>query len=81
MDGGTALMCSSIPEVVGSGIEIKMFSDLRKNGCSVRPTGVSVPAFAMKVVQSEKDLFCDALRNGQGHFIPSRWRGPRDGLP
>jgi hypothetical protein len=37
-----------------------------KNGHGVRPTSVNIPALAMKVVQSEKDLFCYALRNGQG---------------
>ena len=81
MDGGSALMYSSIREAVGSGIDKRMFSDLRsshmtismdKDECRVRPTGVNIPAFAMKVVQSEKDLFCDALRNGQGEPILPR---------
>ena len=40
-----------------------------KNWRRVRPTGVDIPAFAMKVVQSEKNLFCDALRNGQGEPV------------
>ena len=35
-----------------------------KNWCGARPTGVNIAAFAMKVVQSEKHLFCYALRNG-----------------
>ena len=74
-------MYSLIREALGSGIERRMFSGLRsshmiismdKNGCRVRSTSVNIPAFAMKVVKSEKDLFCDALRNGQGEPILPR---------
>ena len=81
MAGGFALMYSLIREALGSGIERRMFSGLRsshmiismdKNGCRVRPTSVNIPAFAMKVVQSEKNLFCDAFRNGQGEPILPR---------
>ena len=43
-----------------------------KNWRRVRPTGVNIPAFTMKVVQSEKDLFCDPLRNGQGEPVLAR---------
>ena len=50
-----------------------MIVGMDKNGCRIRPTGVNIPAFAMKVVQSKKDLFCYALHNGQGEpVLPMR---------
>ena len=49
-----------------------MIFSMDKNGWRVRPTGVNIPAFAMKVVQSEKDLFRYALRNGQGEPVLPR---------
>lgn len=45
----------------------------QKNGRGIRPTSVDIPAFTMKVVQSEEDLFNDALRNGHGEpVLPMR---------
>ncbi len=50
-----------------------MIVGMDKSGCRVRPTGVNIPAFAMKVIQSEKDLFSYALRNGEGEpLLPMR---------
>jgi hypothetical protein len=57
MDGGSALMYSSIREAVGSGIDKRMFSDLRSSHM---------------IISMDKDLFCDALRNGQGEPILPR---------
>lgn len=37
---------------------------------------MDIPAFTMKVVQSEEDLFYYALRNGHGEPILPRWSKP-----
>ena len=40
-----------------------------KNGRRARPASVNIPAFTMKVVESEKNLFCYALCNRKGEPV------------
>ena len=49
-----------------------MIVSMDKNGHRIRPTCVNIPAFAMKVVQSQKDLFCYALCNREGEPVLPR---------
>jgi hypothetical protein len=50
-----------------------MIISIVKNGRRVRPTSVNIPAFAVKVVESEKDLLCNAFRDGQGEPVLPMW--------
>jgi hypothetical protein len=80
MDGGFDLIYSSIRVVAGCGIVMRILSGLRSERTVVglhkdrhgnRLTRVNIPAFTMKVVQSEKDLFYYSFRNGDSKPVLS----------